>query len=174
VTVTPDTLTPVPPAPPAHPGRTTNRRLIVAGGAIVLALGFVLFRGLGDATVYFRTADEAVEQRASLGTKRFRIEGVVVAGTTRTTPTGVTFVISENGADVTVRHQGDPPELFRPDIPVVLEGRFAPASEQPPAGATGAAANPVFQSDRIMVKHTSEYRQGNPDRVEDYPATPAP
>jgi cytochrome c-type biogenesis protein CcmE len=143
----------------------------VAGGAIVLALGFVLVRGLGDATVYFRTADEAVAQRASLGTKRFRIEGVVVSGTTKTTATGVTFVITENGADVTVHHQGDPPELFQPDIPVVLEGHFAPAGEQPAAGATGEAAYPVFQSDRIMVKHSEDYRQANPDRVEDYPVT---
>ena len=42
---------------------------------------------------------------------------------------------------------------FRPGIPVVLEGHWQ-----------GAA----FASDRIMVKHTSEYREQNPDRVKDY------
>jgi hypothetical protein len=26
----------------------------------------------------------------------------------------------------------------------------------------------VFDSDRILVKHTSEYRKDNPDRVKDY------
>jgi cytochrome c-type biogenesis protein CcmE len=146
----------------------------VAAGAIAVALGFVLFRGLGDATMYFRTADEAVAQRASLGTKRFRIEGVVVAGTTKSTATGVTFVLSENGADVTVQHRGDPPELFQPNIAVVLEGRFAPAAQQPPSGSTGPDANPVFESDRIMVKHSEVYREANPDRVKDYPATSSP
>jgi cytochrome c-type biogenesis protein CcmE len=49
-----------------------------------------------------------------------------------------------------VRHDGDPPELFKPDIPVVLEGRWA---------------GPVFASDRIIVKHTADYRAKHPDRV---------
>lgn len=158
----------VPAAPPVHPGRTTGARVYVAVAAVLVALGFVVFRGLGNATVYFKTADEAVAQQDSLGTRRFRIEGVVLPGTTKTTTTGVTFVIEQNGVDVTVRHRGDPPELFQPNIPVVLEGRFAPAGLQP---AKGSGANPVFESDRIMVKHTNEYRAENPDRVKDYPAT---
>ena len=42
------------------------------GRAVV---GIRLFEGLGNATVYFKTADEAVRDRASMGTRRFRIEG---------------------------------------------------------------------------------------------------
>jgi hypothetical protein len=30
----------------------------------------------------------------------------------------------------------------------------------------------TFESELIMVKHTSEYREENPDRVEDYPVAP--
>ena len=117
---------------------------------ILGALGFLLVRGLGDATVYFKTADEAVAQRASLGTRRFRIEGTVVAGTVRKAGDDVRFVIENKGATVAVRHRGDPPELFRPGIPVVLEGRFA---------------GNEFDSERIMVKHTEDYRAKHPDRV---------
>lgn len=159
---------PVPAAPPVRPVRKTSTRVYVAGAAVAVALGFVIFRGLGNATVYFKTADEAVAQQTSLGTKRFRIEGIVMPDTTKTTTTGVTFVIEQNGVDVTVHHRGDPPELFQPNIPVVLEGRFAPSTQQP---AKGSGGNPVFESDRIMVKHTNEYRAANPDRVKDYPAT---
>ena len=131
-------------------------RLAVVGVLIAAAVGFLLWQGLDNATVYFKTADEAVREKESLGTRRFRVEGVVVNGTVAQAGDAVRFTIEENGATVAVRHQGDPPELLRPDIPVVLEGRWQ---------------DDVFASDRIMVKHTSEYRADNPDRVSDYPAT---
>jgi cytochrome c-type biogenesis protein CcmE len=55
-----------------------------------------------------------------------------------------------------VSHQGDPPELFKPGIPVVLEGRFQ--------GAT-------FASDRIMVKHSEDYVAKHPSRVTTPPSS---
>jgi cytochrome c-type biogenesis protein CcmE len=143
-------------APPVR-GRSQPRgRLVIVAVVIAAAIGFLLWQGLGNATVYFKTADEAVRDKESLGTRRFRVEGVVVDGTVTQSGDAVRFTIEENGAAVLVRHQGDPPELFRPGIPVVLEGHWQ-----------GAA----FASDRIMVKHTSEYRAENPERVEDYTST---
>ena len=130
-----------------------NRRLLAVVAVVVVAVGFLLWQGLGSATLYFKTADEAVRDRDDLGDRRFRIEGAVVAGSVREVSDGVDFRIQANGVDVPVRHQGDPPELFQPDIPVVLEGQWQGQS---------------FASDRIMVKHTSEYREENPDRVEEY------
>ncbi|MFP5318403.1 MAG: cytochrome c maturation protein CcmE [Acidimicrobiia bacterium] len=126
------------------------RRLWVAGAVVLAALGFLVFKGLGNATVYFRTADEAVAQRESLGERRFRIQGTVVAGSVRNAGNDVGFTIESNGVTVPVIHQGDPPELFQPGIPVVLEGRFR--GEQ-------------FSSDRILVKHSETYVAENPERV---------
>ena len=141
-------------APPQDPRSPGRRRAWIAFALIVGALGFLVFRGLGDATVYFLTADEAVAQRETLGQRRFRIEGQVVAGSVRRTENGVSFRIREGGATVDVTHRGDPPELFQPGIPVVLEGRWD---------------NNRFASDRILVRHTEEYRAENPERVESYP-----
>ncbi len=121
----------------------------------MLALGFLIVRGLGDATVYFRTADEAVAQRASLGDRRIRIEGDVVAGSVQEVSGTVDFRITSKGVEVPVVHHGDPPELFKPGIPVVLEGRFQ--GEQ-------------FSSDRILVKHSETYVADHPERV----TTPPP
>ncbi|MDP8976481.1 MAG: cytochrome c maturation protein CcmE [Actinomycetota bacterium] len=131
-----------------------RRRLWVAGAVITAALGFLLLQGLGEATVYFKTADEAVAQKEDLGDRRFRLEGAVVPGTVEAVPGRVAFEVRGTaGGTVGVVHQGDPPELFQPDIPVVLEGRWD---------------GDRYASDRIMVKHTSEYRAENPDRVDDY------
>ena len=132
-----------------------RRRLWVVGAVVVGALGFLVFQGLGNATLYFRTADEAVAQRGQLGERRFRIEGDVVGGSVQQAGQDVAFTITANRVEVPVRHRGDPPEMFRPGIPVVLEGRFS---------------GDTFTSDRILVKHSSEYRADNPERVpEDAP-----
>jgi cytochrome c-type biogenesis protein CcmE len=135
--------------------KTRTTRLWLAGGVVMVALGFLLFRGIGDATLYFRTADEAVAQRDSLGERRFRIEGTVVPGSVQPTDDDVSFRIAGNTTQVTVVHEGDPPELFQPGIPVVLEGRFS---------------GDHFASDRIMVKHSEEYVAENPERVTTVPA----
>jgi cytochrome c-type biogenesis protein CcmE len=129
---------------------TTRTRLWIAGAVVLAALGFLIFQGLGNATLYFRTADEAVAQRAELGDRRFRIEGDVVDGSVRQVGDDVSFTLTKNEVQVPVRHKGDPPELFRPGIPVVLEGRFQ---------------GDFFSSDRIMVKHSETYVAKNPERV---------
>lgn len=141
-------------APPARHRDLDRRRAWLAGAVILAALGFLLVRGLDDATVYFKTADEAVAGRAALGDRRFRIEGVVVAGSVREVGDQVAFQIrGDRGSTVDVVHRGAQPGLFQPDVPVVLEGRWDGSH---------------YASDRIMVKHTAEYRARNPDRVDDY------
>lgn len=117
---------------------------------VVAALAVIAVKALGDASVFFLNADEAVEQRADLGTDRFRLQGTVVPGTVEETDDGVTFAVEFNDVRVDVVHEGDPPELFQPDIPVVLEGNWE---------------GEVFASDRILVKHSSEYEEDNPDRL---------
>jgi cytochrome c-type biogenesis protein CcmE len=127
-----------------------TRRNWLAAVVVVAALGFLVYQGLGNATLYFRTADEAVAQREQLGDRRFRIEGDVVPGTVAQVGQDVSFRITSNGVEVPITHRGDPPELFQPGIPVVLEGRFQ---------------GPGFASDRILVKHSETYVAENPDRV---------
>jgi cytochrome c-type biogenesis protein CcmE len=128
----------------------TRRRLWLAGIVVIGALGFLVFQGLGNATLYFRTADEAVAQKAQLGDRRFRIEGDVVDGSVRQDGNDVSFVLTSKSVEVPVLHKGDPPELFRPGIPVVLEGHFQ---------------GDHFASDRMLVKHSETYVADNPDRV---------
>ena len=133
-----------PGSPSSRQRRRHRRWLPLAVIAVVLvALGVLVYKGLSDATLYFRTADEAVAQRDDLGTRRFRLEGTVV-GEPHQTGDRVSFEVAHDGVSVDVRHVGDPPELFRPGIPVVLEGHWA----------DGEA---VFDSDRILVKHDEKY-----------------
>jgi cytochrome c-type biogenesis protein CcmE len=129
-----------------------NRRLAVVFVLILGAIGFLVVKGLGDATTYFRNADEAMRDREELGTKRFRLQGTVVPGSVEQDGADVLFQVEYHCVTVDVHATGDRPELFRPAIPVVLEGRFAEHSD-------------VFESDRVIVKHTEEYRTKEKDRL---------
>lgn len=131
----------------------TPRAIIIVGLVAAAVFGFLVLNGLGNAALYFRTVDEAVAQRTDLGSDRFRIEGCVA-----TEPVAVaneigvvTFRIAGATSNVVVAHRGDPPELFRVGIPVVLEGKFN---------------GERYDSDRIMVRHTEEYTEASSDNID--------
>ena len=58
------------------------------------------------------------------------------------------FEVQYDGAKVVVHHNGaEPPPLSKPGLPVVLEGRWDPSGKW-------------FDSERLLVKHTEDYREG--------------
>jgi len=139
---------PAPVAPPPPPRRAKRSRYIVAVSGCLLAVVavVVLTVVLSDNVVYFKTVSEAVKDRTSQGTDRFRLAGAVVPGSIVETGSGVRFSVTDGRQTVAVVHHGDPPELFKKNAPVVCEGNWAAVT----AGAP-------FESDRIMIKHGSDY-----------------
>ena len=131
------------PRTPRTRRRRTRRRWVPLAvlAVVVVGLGTLVYKGLDDATLYFRNADEAVAQRDELGTKRFRLQGTVV-GEPEVDGADVRFDVAYNGVEVAVAHTGTPPDMFRPGIPVVVEGRWS---------------GDVFASDRILIKHDESY-----------------
>jgi cytochrome c-type biogenesis protein CcmE len=127
----------------------SRRRQAFAGVVVLGAIGFLAFQGLTNATEYFQTTSQAVAHRTSLGTKAFRIEGTVENDVRRSGQDTV-FTIYGPGQAVEVRSSGSPPQLFKPGIPVVLEGHWQ---------------GDTYLSDLIMVKHTASYTEAHPDRV---------
>lgn len=134
--------------------RFGNKRLRLWLPLVVLgiALVFLITKGLGNSLVYFHTVDEAIAMKATLGSTTFRLEGVVVPGTVHSNSQGgVDFSVSgADGKRIYVIDSKNPPELFQPNLPVVLIGNFS-----------GSA----FLSTQIMVKHSSSYIAAHPDRV---------
>ena len=139
-----------------------RRWAIVAGVVIAGLLGFLLVQFLRDATVFFRNVDEAVAEREELGDRRFRMQGRVIPDSVITEGGVVTFEILHNCTTAAVRHLTEPEELFQnPWIPVVLEGSWQDGEVQLVTGPD----DQVFVSDRMLIKHTSEYSADNEDRV---------
>ena len=117
------------------------------------AIGFLLIKQVGSASLYYYNADTAVAKKQSLGERHFRIQGTYVGTKTDQADGSIMFTIAFNGVKVLIDHSGSEPALFKPGIPVVLEGRWSPDGRE-------------FLSDRIEVKHSETYVAKHPDRVE--------
>ena len=143
-------LTPVAPATPAR----SRRRTIGVFVVLIVAVGTLLAQGLLHSLNYFMTVDEAWHQRASLGTKEIRLEGLVAHHGLTRTASGADFVLKgTHHHAVQVHESGAPPQLFRAGIPVVVVGHFT------------SAHSTVFRATDIMVKHSSSYIAKHPGRV---------
>ena len=134
-------------SPRSAPRRRWTAVAVLVGLAGVLVFIVVQARG---ASLYSRTADEAVAQKVELGDQRFRLQGVVV-GKPVEDGTAKVFDVAYRGVSVTIRHTGKEPALFKPGLPVVAEGRWNDAGTQ-------------FDSDRLLVKHTEDYKKADVDR----------
>ncbi|MEZ5265781.1 MAG: cytochrome c maturation protein CcmE [Acidimicrobiales bacterium] len=102
-----------PPAAPAGGRRLGRARGWILGLVAVAALGFVAFRGLGNATLFFYNADEAVAKKTELGDDRFRLQGNVVEDGVDRRNGEARFTVSYNGVDVPVVHRGEIPSCSR-------------------------------------------------------------
>lgn len=140
----------------AAPARKRRKWGVAVVLAVVLTAGaIILFQGLSNATVYFCNANEVgVKGDCSPG-KRFRLQGTVDEGSVQRSGEVVErFTVTYADATVPVTFDGDPGGIFRENIPVVVEGRM---------GDDG-----TFAGDRILVKHTEQYREKNPGNIKDY------
>ena len=144
-------LTPRTSATPARRRRRMPAYAVLT--VLVLLSGFVLVKALGSASTFFRNVDEAVAQKSTLGTKRFRLQGTVVPGSVQRSADGVAFDITFNGAEIPVNHVGDPPEMFKENEAVLLEGHFA------------SEGSDTFDSNLMIIKHSEVYKEQQSDRI---------
>ncbi len=132
------------------PARRRRWPAFVVTVLLLGGVGFLVVKMLDEATLFFYTADEAVERRDELGDDRFRLQGAVVPGTVEKDSTMLTFTVAFDGVEVDVVHTGPEPDLFSDGVPVVLEGRWS---------------GDVFESDEILVKHDEVYVEEHEDRL---------
>jgi cytochrome c-type biogenesis protein CcmE len=131
--------------------RSSHRiRYAVVGLVLAGSFVFLVVKGLGSALNFYLPADQALAQRATLGSQTFNLEGVVQPGSIHATSRGVDFVVTSGSTHLEVENSNSPPQLFQPDIPVIAVGHFA---------------GTVFVSDQILVKHSSTYIASHPGRV---------
>ena len=123
-----------------------HQRLVLIALAAIAMVGAVLLAmwGLQDRAAYFVTPSDIVAGKATPD-KAMRLGGMVVNGSLRREPDGVTvrFTVSDGMAETPVIFRGITPDLFKEGNGVVAEGRLSAAG--------------LFVADNILAKHDERY-----------------
>ena len=116
--------------------------LVFAGGA----LAFISFGNLGENLVYYWDPSQVVEAGDKAYGATIRLGGVVKEGTLKwdESQNELNFEVTDGTEIIKVHASGAPPQMFREGIGVVVEGTMVKGG--------------VFESDRLMVKHSNEYK----------------
>lgn len=110
--------------------------LTMLGGATLLTLN-----GLKQSvSLFYAPADLA---KADTHGRLIRLGGLVQSGSVARQGTALLFTVTDGAASVSVRYQGDPPDLFRENQGVVAEGRMQ--------------ADGSFTAERVLAKHDENY-----------------
>ena len=126
--------------------RRRSRRFMV--GAIVIAgiaFAVIAASGINENLVYYWTPTDL----RSAGNKAYgasiRLGGMVAKGSIqRHAGAGVEFDVHDGANKVRVKSSGVPPQMFRENIGVVVEGTMVRGGH--------------FESSRLMVSHDNEYK----------------
>jgi cytochrome c-type biogenesis protein CcmE len=115
--------------------------LAVAG----IAVAVVAFGDLGENLVYYWSPTEVVEKGEAARGATIRLGGMVEPSSLAWTPGEPgSFRVTDGKNTIPVQVEGVPPQMFREGIGVVVEGTLA--------------SDGTFRSERLMVKHSNEYR----------------
>ncbi|MGH7507674.1 MAG: cytochrome c maturation protein CcmE [Longimicrobiales bacterium] len=120
---------------------------LIAGAVLVLGgFAYLVTGGISDNLVYFLTPQELLAKGAEAYGEPIRLGGQVKPGTVHwnAEELDLRFVLQDGSGEVEVHARKAPPQMFREGQGVVVEGRYTAAG--------------VFESDKLMVKHSNEYR----------------
>ncbi|MCK5351365.1 cytochrome c maturation protein CcmE [bacterium] len=109
--------------------RKPDTKITIAVLAVLLAVGYLIFTGISDTGVYFRTVSEVIDQASIFNEKSLRISGDVVDGSVDYDQDKLllSFTIRDTENEtmtMQARYQGVMPDAFKEDIEVILEGTY--------------------------------------------------
>lgn len=121
----------------------------VLGVAVLAVAGIMLFKALNNSLVYFVLPNEYAKDPQGFAGRRLRLGGLVEPGTVdfNDKTLQLTFTITDSIKSYQVEYKGAPPDLFKPNQGVVVEGRFK---------------GDTFIGDQLLVKHSADYHPPKP------------
>ena len=114
---------------------------------VVACAGYLVYTATGTSAEYYQTVSEA---RAHPASGDVRVLGVVQEGIERSNGgLDLKFTAAEGGQSIPVVYHGSVPDIFRPGISVVVEGRMGPDG--------------VFHARTLLAKCPSRFSSGQPE-----------
>lgn len=128
--------------------KTKRRKWILGISIIAISVLGLSFMGLQGNSVYFYTPSEAVEKANTLQKVEIRVGGMVKGESVNWDRKSLQlgFTLSDlKGNEMQIAHVGTPPDMFKENSGVVVEGFIS-------------ADGKSFVASKLMVKHSEEYR----------------
>ena len=125
-----------------------NNRRIIGFLIILLSVVVVSMLTIDDYTVYFYTPQEAVGKRLSLLQREISVGGMVKAQSVEWNPKALVlaFTLTDlKGTELRVNHKGIPPDMFKENSGVIIEGYISKNGQS-------------FKASQLFVKHSEEYK----------------
>lgn len=114
---------------PDAPARSANLKVLLAGGALLLGVAYLMLTSLQTSTVYYLTVGELLANGPAAHGLQLRLAGDVTAGSVEKEDAGlgVRFLVEDGSGKVPVYYRGGPvPDIFGDQVQVVVEGKLAP------------------------------------------------
>lgn len=130
---------------PVRMGRLAIGILLVAS-----ATGFLVYKATGENLTYYREVDELLAAESIPPGEKIRLSGDVVEGSVVKSEESraIEFEITETGSDgasrIPIAYDGAVPDIFKPGIQVVVEGRMDDSG--------------TFQAETLLAKCPSKYQ----------------
>ncbi len=101
-------------------------RIWAAAGVVMVAVGYLVTTSLQNNSVYYMTVGELRSAAPALQGQPIRLAGNVVPGTIQRDQAAFTvqFDIADPSGRLPVTYRGVVPDIFGPNIEVVVEGRY--------------------------------------------------
>ena len=126
--------------------RKTRRFMIAAFAVALVAFIVIAWGGINKNLVYYWTPTDLHAAGDKAYGATIRLGGMVTPGSikNRSGVSGLEFDVHDAGGIVHVKSFGVPPQMFRENIGVVVEGTMTRGG--------------YFQCNRLMVSHNNEYK----------------
>ncbi len=129
-------------------------KLVLAGVVVVSAIGYLLFTGLTDHTMYYAEVTELLSDPSKYNAKGMRVSGEVVPDSVidgELNKKLIKFqVVDTQGSSMHVEFGGVVPDAFEEGVTVILEGNYNPEKE-------------IFVAKTLLAKCPSKYETEDPN-----------
>jgi cytochrome c-type biogenesis protein CcmE len=108
---------------------TASLKLLLAGGALVLGVAYLVTTALQTSAVYYLTVGEIAAKGPAIYGQQVRLAGDVTPGSVAREEAGleIRFLVRDGSGQIPVYYRGGPvPDIFGEEVQVVVEGKLGP------------------------------------------------
>lgn len=122
-----------------------QKKFLIGGVIIVIAVVFLAYTGFQSSSAYYYTVNEVLEQGSTLYGENLRVNGTVDGDSivSDIDTLNLSFTLTEGTGSIPVKYRGVTPDNFNGDVEVVVGGVMDSSG--------------VLQADSITTKCPSKY-----------------